>query len=575
VAIERRSFLKGALAGIGGAAAAGAGALALLPQARGLFLRTTRPRIDPPIADPGTAEVLYNGIVLPSPWPPPAQHIDRTAATAPYLVRPPDVIPIDVGRQLFVDDFLIEECELDRSYHTAQYIADNPILSPTLPWERFSPSQLTADPNPSAMPFSDGVVYDPVDSAFKMWYSAAYNGVTCYATSDDGRQWRKPSLDVVPGTNIVFDRERDSASVWLDHDANAAPARFKMLVFTVGGRRLLRYTSPDGVHWTPAGYGGPSGDRSTVFFNPFRQRWIYSLRDDDEVRQPVGRYRRYVETPEFASLTPWTHHDAVAWIAGDDSDPPRPGLRFPPELYNLDCVAYESVLLGLFTMFYGDPPDREKPNQIGVGFSRDGFHWTRPMREPFIPVSERRGDWNWANVQSAGGCCLVVGDRLHFYVSGRAGVPGTGDPGVCTTGLATLRRDGFVSLDATGDDRGSTIRGRRRSVTTRPVRFSGGSLFVNVDAARGSLAAEVVETDGRVRSGFSVADCVPVNTDSTRAEVRWTGASIADLAGDTLRFRFYLDEARLFAFWVAPDRRGASRGYRANGGPGIATPLDL
>ena len=31
------------------------------------------------------------------------------------------------------------------------------------------------------------------------------------------------------------------------------------------------------------------------------------------------------------------------------------------------------------------------------------------------------GDWNWANVQSAGGGCPVVGDRLYFYVSGRRG----------------------------------------------------------------------------------------------------------------------------------------------------------
>jgi hypothetical protein len=39
-------------------------------------------------------------------------------------------------------------------------------------------------------------------------------------------------------------------------------------------------------------------------------------------------------------------------------------------------------------------------------------------------------------VQSAGGCCLVVGDRLYFYVSGRAGVKGSPTSGVSTTGLA-------------------------------------------------------------------------------------------------------------------------------------------
>lgn len=51
-------------------------------------------------------------------------------------------------------------------------------------------------------------------------------------------------------------------------------------------------------------------------------------------------------------------------------------------------------------------------------------------------------------MQSAGGCVLVVKDKLHFYVSGRAGQPNSKESGVCVTGLATLRRDGFVSMRA-------------------------------------------------------------------------------------------------------------------------------
>ena len=49
-----------------------------------------------------------------------------------------------------------------------------------------------------------------------------------------------------------------------------------------------------------------------------------------------------------------------------------------PELYNLDAVAYESVMLGLFAIFAAKASDREKPNELCVGFSRDGFHWSRP-----------------------------------------------------------------------------------------------------------------------------------------------------------------------------------------------------
>src|SRR4030095_7574833 len=129
---------------------------------------------------------------------------------------------------------------------------------------------------------------------------------------------------------------------------------------------------------------------------------------------------------------------------------------------------------GLFSMYYGDPSDRQKPNHIQLGFSRDGFHWARPSRDPFINVSERAGDWNWANVQSAGGCCLVVGVRLHFYASCRAGGQGTVSPGACSTGLATLRRDGFASLDAIADrlPRIAGLAPRHRDATNRTVRVT-------------------------------------------------------------------------------------------------------
>src|SRR5262249_11919722 len=47
-------------------------------------------------------EVLPNGIRLPSPWPP-RRAYSLEPMPVPYLDRPPAVIPIDCGRQLFVD----------------------------------------------------------------------------------------------------------------------------------------------------------------------------------------------------------------------------------------------------------------------------------------------------------------------------------------------------------------------------------------------------------------------------------------------------------------------------------------
>ena len=251
---------------------------------------------------------------------------------------------------------------------------------------------------------------------------------------------------------------------------------------------------------------------------------------------------------------------APVWYMADRLDPRRIDLNVQPQLYNLDAVAYESVMLGLFTIWSGQYPEAEKPNYLTVGYSRDGFHWQRPDRRPFIGPSGKVGDWNFANVQSAGGVCLVVGDRLYFYVSGRAGISGRRASGDTSTGLATLRRDGFVSMAADGTP---------RSLTTRPVRFRGKRLFVNLDSAAGEMRVAVLDSRGEVVKGFAESDCVPLRTNNTLAGVQWRdGSDLPRLAGQTVKFRFTLRDARLFAFWVSADDAGSSNGYVGAGGPG-------
>jgi hypothetical protein len=65
-------------------------------------------------------EVLYNGIELPDDWPP-ARTLEElrsgTPMEVPYQKSPPALIPIDVERQLFVDDFLVESTTLERVFH--------------------------------------------------------------------------------------------------------------------------------------------------------------------------------------------------------------------------------------------------------------------------------------------------------------------------------------------------------------------------------------------------------------------------------------------------------------------------
>jgi len=151
---------------------------------------------------------------------------------------------------------------------------------------------------------------------------------------------------------------------------------------------------------------------------------------------------------------------------------------------------------------------------------------------------------------------VVVGDELYFYAMSSANRGAN---------LYVLRRDGFASMDA-GEETETLI--------TRPVTFQGKYLFVNVDCPKGELQAEVLDKDGEVIGPFTIENCEPVSSDKTMVQVNWQQNDLADLAGTPVRFRFHLTNGSLYAFWVSPDKSGASHGYVGAGGPGFTGPTD-
>ena len=84
----------------------------------------------------------------------------------------------------------------------------------------------------------------------------------------------------------------------------------------------------------------------------------------------------------------------------------------------------------------------------------------------------------------------------------------------------------------------------------------------------------MLDQAGKTIPGFEAAQCEPVSGDQTRHAVQWKGASIGALANQAVRFKFVLDRARLFSFWVSPSTRGESRGYLGAGGPGFTGTID-
>ncbi len=521
-------------------------------------------------------EILPNGIALPNQWPPRTQDPrSRTPMPVPYLQSPPEVIPIDIGRQLLVDDFLIEKTTLERRYHRARKYEGNPILKAETELENHNGFR------PGACPHSGGVWFDHRESLYKMWYMTGWYGGSALATSTDGIQWKRSMLDFKPGTNHIPDPSpelrwgMDHVLIdWFTRDENQ---RFKSLHFyhaTDKGQGGRVHTSRDGLHWSAPTPTGPSGDRNTFFYNPFRNKWVFSIKTQ---AQDAGksRARNYWEHSDFLRGAQWKPEEPVFWVGADDLDPPDPAVGDPPQIYDLDGIAYESLMLGMFQVHRGphnslaEKGKFPKMSELSIGFSRDGFHWHRPDRRPFIEATRKKGDWERAYVQFAGGVGVIDGDRMLFYYVGFSGEAPNGPDmyAGCATGVASLRRDGFASMEAGA--------ARSGALTTRKITFSGNHLFVNVNAPKGELRAEVLGVDEKPVPGFTLAESVPLAVDSTKVEMRWKGsADLGRLAGKPVRLRFTLRSGSLYSFWITPHAEGYSRGYVAAGGRGFRGPVD-
>ncbi len=511
-------------------------------------------------------ELLYNGIELPDEWPP------KSNEGIPYLDNPPEVINIDIGRQLFVDNFLIETSALIPKYHTAVKYEGNPVFYPQTKWEKDEASAV-------ACPKSGGVWWDEQDKIFKMWYEAGWLHQMAYAVSKDGINWERPDLDIEPGTNkiltygshietnktVLYGDEYyfrpDSTTVFIDKECKDKSQRYKLFLRNPGGLYpAIAGTSSDGIHWDNIKFTTPVYDRSTMFYNPFRKKWVYSIRANWS-----GRSRCYRECDDYLAGAVWTPEQEVRWLACDNLDRENPYIRFAPQLYNVDAVAYESIVLGMFQIMYG--PENNICELYGVPkitelmpmYSRDGFHWSRPSRETFINASLVAGSWDRGYVQSVGGICVVMEDELWFYYTGFGGdesnknIPwySNGMYSNGSTGIAKLRRDGFVSLLGSGG----------ASLLTRPLCFHNKTeMFVNF---KGKLSVQLMSCEGDL-----LEQSLSVCGDSTKMKVEWnSNFKVSSLNDKPFRIKFILTDGEIYSFWFSSNISGDSGGYLAAGSP--------
>ena len=473
-------------------------------------------------------------------------------------------MPVKIGkvRQLFLDNYLIAESQhLTRQVHRPKRYEGNPIVTPDGPREAMNRvvvahvMQFTAAPR------------------FRMWYWS-YPGWhkrendqqirhgSSYAVSDDGMTWRKPDLDLhkIEGSelrNIVIPYGQ-MHGIFDEPDESDPQKRFKALVLVEARRirdgRLTReytipegyylHTSPDGIQWKgdlsrriiPSLYRGYHisqngiGDTTRFWWDPLQKKYI----GDVKFVLPDMRSRGIMESDD---LIHWSR-PVPTFAARDDHN----------EIYGHRGFVYQGMYVGMRWVYVRGRTKAHSSN-VELDCSRDGSHWTRVAAgQPFMDFNPNHDTWDGSKMKPV--AMLEVGDEIWIYYNGMPTELELNNPEFPDTlhtktsaGLAKLRRDRFVSINAGG---------KAGTLVTRPLTFRGKKLHVNCEVAgAGRLTVGVVTGGGQPIEGYTIESCRPLTGDGIDIPVAWhENTDLPNLAGSPLKLRFDLQNAKLYSFWI-------------------------
>lgn len=454
-------------------------------------------------------------------------------------------------RQLFLDDLGIAKLEgLTRTLH--QPAKKGAVIRPTFPDEAYLQTR-------------SAPMWDAKVNRWKIWLfpSGIYAG-TAYAESTDGVHWYKPNLGQVEvnGSSANNYITIDPQLTWpanliinvvLDpHDPDPA-RRFKGLGHARGREPMV---SADGIRWRRLDAEKiPSFDESNMSYDHKTRTFIAAVK----TRGQYGRAHAITTSKDFESWSPpelFFQADELDQelgrqkIAARKKDPTLQQMvaddpkRYNADIYNVGVFRYESLYVGMPTLYYATGPSADGTNtdgfkEIQLACSRDLKKWQRLAdRKPFIPPSPRQSGAYDLTGMIAPSNAVVRGDELWFYYTGSKyrRWPEHAEPDVGAVNLAVLRRDGFISLDA-GEQTGTLL--------TAPFELPGRQLLVNVDARKGALQIELVGVDGEV-----AALSEPLNGDLIGESVKWSHGDLAKLKGQSVSLRATLRNAKFYSYWV-------------------------
>jgi hypothetical protein len=475
------------------------------------------------------------------------------ALTIPALAQP---VAIEKGvRQLFFDDYAIASREnLTQTLHSPEKHPDNPVLKREHPWEAFR------------VQVYGTVIHDPFTDQFKAWYMnipalasvkinvqgqsrPGHATLLSYATSADGVHWEKPVLNLVDfegstennmiapdlynpeGFSALYepqdpDPDRRYKAFYWDHGFGPLIMHEGQEIYGSGPKDGMHVAfSPDGIHWTPYA-GNPvreedSDSGQVVLYDPDLKKYVAYGR--------FGAGGRKTARMESADFVHWSDPKLV--LEPDAQDGPN------TQFYGISIDRYDDLYIGMLWMFYIDHTNVGRIN-FQLCHSRDGIHWQRdPERRTFMDNGPPDA-WD-ANDMRAACRAVILEDRVLIYYAGSRAHHGTGGMGEkgMDIGLATLRRDGWVSLDA-GDTPGI--------LRTRPFVHPGGDLYLNVDAAAGSVKARLIGAGGAPLPGFASAH--PITADALAARVDFDRAGESP-EGKAVQIELEMQHAQLYSFW--------------------------
>ncbi len=462
--------------------------------------------------------------------------------------------PVKIGpeRQLFVDNYLVAEASfVRRTVHQPVKHEGNPIMVDQEPWEKEKKVILLQ------------VLRDAETGKFRMWYTSwvrfKFPGTqtegrmpTLYAESEDGLHWVRPKLGL-----LEYNGSRENNWViygrmyGLIHHPNATDPSRRYLATVMHEppyekEAVYLYASPDGLRWTrirkepilillhkdlPFPLEG-LGDTSIVRYDPYLQLYVCDAKIS--FRGPPFRTRGILTSPD---LIHWTRPRMTIYPdALDDAD---------AQIYGNISFRYESMWLGMLRVYH-HARTGFKQVDIELTSSRDGLNWERVgNREIFLPLGAA-DSWEADYTDPANGDPLLVGDEIWIFYRGSSNLRRHGiEDWEFGTGLAKLRRDGFVSIDAA--DQPGTL-------TTRPLTVEGNKVYLNAAVGQGGeIRVGLLRYDGSRIAGYGLQDCQPVTGDSTRQQVSWKGSkdlSSARQASEHLRLSFQMKDAQLYSFWI-------------------------